>query len=184
MENKYLVDTKLGILNYVNVVNEIASGYFDDNDDYQPHMGLINAMTVFHNTCVSNTNVDAESAGVIDNPSDIEMIFNDDGFVELFNQAIIVESIRLDFANAFRDALDIVNTNKTSINHAIQKLKKLINGMTDSVSELMTPETIELVSKLKDLLESGDITVDKFIESYGDSKMFQQLLASKKKDKV
>lgn len=184
MDKKMVIDTKLGIVKYMSVVNEISSAYFNEDGDYQPQIGLLNAMTSFFNNCVTESKFDDEFNHDIDDPFDIEKIIMDDDFVEAFNDAIIVRCIQLDYANAFRDALDIVNTNKVSINHAIMKLKKLINGIADSFSSVLTPETIELVEKLKELMEGGEFTVDKFMESYGDSQMFQQLLASKEKDKV
>lgn len=183
MEKMYTVNVMLGIIKYVNVVNEIVAGYFDDEHSYTPHLGLINAMTVFYNSCVKDgSNVDSEHS-IIDGIEDIDSIFNDSEFLKEFNDAIIVSSIRLDFANAFRDALDIVNTNKNPINTGIQKLKGLIKSVMDSINTSLTPENIGLVEKLKSMLESGEFTVDKFIESYGDSELFQKLLDSNVKDK-
>ena len=183
MENLYAVNVMLGIFNYVNVVNEIAAGYFDDEHNYIPHLGLINAMKVFYNYCVDDRSKFDPNSSIIDGIEDIDSIFNDDEFLKEFNGAIIVSSIRLDFANAFRDALDIVNTNKSPINIGIQKLKGLIKSVMDSINASLTPENIGLVEKLKSLLESGEFTVDKFIESYGDSELFQKLLDSNVKDK-
>ncbi len=184
MDKKMVVNTQLGILKYSEIVNEIANGYFDANGDYQPHFGLFNTMKVFYNECVKESRFDDEFTHDVIDPYDVEKIFTDTEFVETFNKAIVIECVCFDFANAFRDALDIVNTNKASINSAVRKLEKLIDGVVSTISNTITPENLEVVKKLGELLESGDFTVDKFIESYGDSKMFKELLASHKKDKV
>lgn len=172
------IKTSLGIYEYIAVVNDIAEPYFDNEGNYQPHMGLINAMKAFFNYCVTDSKYDSDEYVNMDDDDRLDMLIGDHEFVSAFNEAIRADMLCLDFANAYRDALDIVATKKSTIEHILKRIK----SMADSISTLITPETMNRIESIVDKIQNGNLDVDSLLKTYVDSDVFQDLLNSHVKD--
>lgn len=181
MNNTMVIETKLGMFDYLAVVNELASEFYNEDGDYQPHIGLINAMRVFYNACVKSSKFDQKFDHDVIDPLEISEILEDEEFNQAFNEAITICAIQLDFANAFRDAMDMVNTKKNSAHTLFEKAKKIAQSISSSMAGMMTKENLDRIDAITDKIRDGSLDVDAFIESYGSSEMFQNLLAAKKK---
>ena len=138
MENKkFVIDCRLGVLDYVTMVNSIANDYFDEDGTYTPHIGKLNVMRLFYNNCVKDGKPDGLDA-IVD-VEDIELIIKDEEFICEFNKAIETDTtINLDFANAYRDAMDMVNTRKNSFASAIEIFKGAMIGITEKISPVLS----------------------------------------------
>lgn len=172
-----IIDPVLGVIEYLETVNELASGYYDEDGAYQPHIGLVRAMCVFYNRCVKESQFDDLYDHDVIDPTEIGAILSDQEFILEFNRHIQIESVCLNFANAFRDAMDIVNTKKGSMDRILSGIKKLILQF----SEFSTDENMDRIHDIADKFSKGELDVDAFMASYGNSEMMKKMLEEKKK---
>ncbi len=124
------VETNLNIEKYVEVVQQIADGFFAEDGSYAPHLGRINAMGTFMDYCVKESKWDG-----IDNPDANEALL-DNEIIDAYTNAILNDNpVAMNFANAYKDALAIVENR----NGSIVQLATLVNGF---VEKYLTPDTI------------------------------------------
>lgn len=124
------METVLNLETYLATTERIANGYFAEDGSYAPHLGRINTIAIFLDTCVKDSKWDD-----IENP-DVNEILMDDELITLYSKATYDDySFGLTFANAERDALSMVDYKKGSIT----QIANLINGF---VSEFFTPDNI------------------------------------------
>lgn len=179
---KMVVNTNLKMVDYLVMVNEIVLEYFNEEGEYQPQIGTLNAMRLFYNNCVVESKFDI-SHDIVD-AMDMEPIVNDDEFIAAFNDAIIGDcpGICMDFANAYKDALDIVETKKTSIERAVNSVKNMITSILDVINPLLSDEHIDKVSEIARDVSNGKISAEAVIDAYGKSKRFKEVISSGEKD--
>ena len=60
--------------------------------------------------------------------------------------------VRFDFANAFRDAMDIVATKKSSVNQIYSKLKKMVNSILITIQHQLITMKSHLIKILFSLM--------------------------------
>lgn len=165
MEN-IIYNTKMNVTNYVAVINRIADGYFDIDGTYQPEYGLINAMRIFYNLCVTGGKFEEEFSHDIVDVLDIGKIICDDDFCLAFNEAIKSDGYSINFANAFNTALDIVNYRKSDVGSLFESVKTLVLSLTKNLNDVMTEENIKYMSEIgKDIL-SGKNGVESIVDVY------------------
>lgn len=124
------IETNLNIEKYVEVVQQIADGFFAEDGSYAPHLGRINAMGTFMDYCVKESKWDG-----IDNPDANEALL-DNEIIDAYTNAILNDNpVAMNFANAYKDALAIVENR----NGSIVQLAALVNGF---VEKYLTPDTI------------------------------------------
>lgn len=181
MSTTMMIETNLGVFDYLRIVNELASEFYNEDGEYQPHIGLINVMCVFYNNCVKSSKFDEKFGHEIVDPTEISEVFEDEEFIQAFNASITITMVRFDFANAFRDAMDIVATKKSSVNQVYSKLKKMVSDATAMMASMATKENLDRIDAITDKIKDGTFDVDSFIESYGSSEMFKSTLESVKK---
>ena len=149
MENKQMiVDTNLGIIDFLQVVNDIALEYFNADGVYQPHIGMLNAMRVFYNICVKESRFDEEYGHDIFDALDMEDIVKDESFIDEFNKAISTPRVKLDFANAYEQALKIVKDRKTSLTSAVDTIRNLLLWLMDYMDEVFKNENIDKIANI------------------------------------
>lgn len=182
-KRKMVVNTDLGMVDYLVMVNEIVLEYFNEDGEYQPQIGTINAMRLFYNKCVVESKFDAPH-DIVD-AMDMETMIEDDDFIEAFNNAIVgnYPGIRMDFANAYRDALEIVETKKNSIERAFVSIKKSISAILDTINPLLSDDHIDKVSEIARDVANGKISAEAVVDAYGKSNRFKQVINSGEKSK-
>ena len=169
--NKYVIDCTLGVLDYASMVNSLANDYFDEDGTYTPHIGKLNVMRLFYNTCIKEGK--QEGLDTIDEIENMEKIIHDEYFVKEFNHAIETDgTIRLDFANAYRDAIDMVNTRKNSFASAIEVFKGAVLGITEKISPVLTEGNLAKLTKIADEVSKGNLSADAIATAYGNSQRF------------
>ena len=109
-KRKINYDTSMTVIDYAIVVESMASEFYNlENGEYQPHLGMLNVMRVYYNNFYKDEKDDA----IVD-ALDMNELVSDEAFIEAFNNTInSCDGFRLDFANAYRDAMEIVETRKT-----------------------------------------------------------------------
>ena len=169
-KNKLLVKTDLGILDYVTVVNALVSDFFDaDDGTYVPHIGKMNAIRVFYNECVLESKFNIEH-DIID-PMDLEPLLNDKKFMKAFDDAVKGNGkVCLNFANAYSDALEIVNTEKSSLANIAEMLKKSFSTIVEKLTPVLSENNITKLEKIANNISNGNFNVDTIIEAYNNSK--------------
>lgn len=120
------IDTKLNISEYMDVVSEIVDGHFDDDGNYVPHIGKIAAMEAFFNHCVKEHRFELQEQSE-ENPYPIDIVFTDDDFVTAFNDAVDdTYKSSMNFGNAYRDALKIVEDKRSSIGRVVTMISAFV----------------------------------------------------------
>lgn len=177
---KMKVNTSLGMVEYLTMVNEIVLEYFDEDGNYQPQIGILNAMRLFYNECVIESKF--ELPHDITDAMDMEIMVTDDEFVSEFNNAIIgdIPGIRFDFANAYKDAMDIVETKKSSIERAVDSVKKMIFSVLDVINPLLSDEHIDKVAEIAHDVANGKISAEAVVDAYGKSNRFKEVISQEK----
>lgn len=166
----------LDITDYVVIVEAIVKEYFDESGAYTPHIGILNAMRIFYNEVVTDTDIDVPH-NVIDT-TEMEAFVNDKDFIIAFNAAIRGSGeLKLDFANAYKDALDIVETRKNSFGAIIDNIQDILIKFADKVTPALTGENVDKIAKIAEDIASGKLSSEAIAAAYGNSDAFQQILA-------
>lgn len=160
--NKLEVNYKFGIVDYVELVNNLVSEYYDERGEYTPHYGRLNAMRLFYNNCVKTDLFDLPHT--ITDAMDMEKLIDCDEFLQAFDEAIVGQFYEekgyngfsgFTFGDAYRDATDIVNNRNSSLNYAVTAIGNKLNDLLVSVSSLLSDEKIEKLEKLAGYVTDG-----------------------------
>lgn len=176
MKKSFVVDTKLKAMQYIMLVNDIASQYFFSDGTYVPQTGLLSAMQLFYNICVKSSKFDDMISHDSDSMDSIEILATDEEFIEAFNDALAIDGYRMDFANAFRDAMDIVETRKASLYHAVDMIENVIMSAIDKIAPALTKENIENVKAIAEDISKGNISAQSVVEAYSKSDRIKELI--------
>lgn len=192
-------NSKLSIIDYVSVVEELASNYFNSaTGEATPHMGNIYSVYVYFKYCVESEEGDTvtqDTINIIDeegNPSidlnELQKLFDDEKFMTRYQKDIDVycrseEVFRLDFAHAFVDANEYAK-NKANSAHAVSAaISNSIAGIMKAFRESFSDETINGLTELAKDIKDGKLSEEAIVEAYGNSERFarktQELEGSK-----
>lgn len=180
METTMNINVRLSVLKYATIVNSIADGYFDFEGNYIPHIGVMNAMRIFWNECVTEIVDGEEIIHEVTELTDLDEIIADGEFEKAFHEATEIKMIRLDFANAVRDAIDIVNVKKNSVGRISDYVSQLVDKISNGISNI-TPEQMDTLKKVSEQISDGTFNADTLLETFGETEMFKKILASRKK---
>lgn len=169
------VNTNLSIVEYASIVNEIVKEYFDENGEYVPHFGRLNAMRIFYNQCVTDDRFCFPHD--ISKAEEMEELIASEDFIEAFCYTIDhgYNYGSFNFANAYRDALGIVEVKKTSINQVAVAIRSVLNNLIKSLSDVLTTENIDKVTKIYEEIASGKISSQSIADAVGNSEIFNLL---------
>lgn len=165
MENrKIVINTKLSMVDFLQVVNDIVLEFFSIDGTYQPQIGFLNTMRIFYNACVTESKF--EKYDIFD-ALDMEDIVADEEFIDAFNLALKpTHGQRLDFANAYKQAMDIVSNKKTSLNNLIEIIHNMLNTFVNSISEELGEDNIKKIMDIAEKVDTGEITPATIVEAY------------------
>ena len=192
-------NSKLSIADYVGVVEELASNYFNSvTGEATPHIGNIYSVYVYFKYCVESEDGDTvtqDTINIVDeegNPSidlnELQKLFDDEKFMARYQKDIDVycrseEVFRLDFAHAFADANEYAQ-NKANSAHAVSAaISNSIAGIMKAFRESFSDETINGLTELAKDIKDGKLSEEAIVEAYGNSERFakktQELEGSK-----
>ena len=177
MKTTMNINVKLSVLKYATIVNSIADGYFDFEGNYVPHIGVMNAMRIFWNECVTETRNGEEIIHEVTELTDLDEIIANGEFEKAFNEATEIKMVCLDFANAISNAIDIVNVKKNSIGGISDYVNQLIEKVANGISNI-TPEHMETLKKVSGQIADGTFNADALLETFGETEMFKRIIAS------
>lgn len=179
MENNMVIKNKFNVVEYVSLVNDIAEEFFDDEGDYIPHIGRLNIMRLFYNKCVVESKFDLSHN--FQDALQLDYLVGDEDFIKAFNEAVAGDGMfRLDFANAYADAMSIVNERKSSVNNIIRKVEKGIAKITDKISPILSEDNITSLSQIAQDISNGKLSAESIVEAYANSQRFKELVDNNK----
>ena len=192
-------NSKLSITDYVGVVEELASNYFNSaTGEATPHIGNIYSVYVYFKYCVESEEGDTvtqDTINIIDEEgntsidlNELQKLFDDEKFMARYQKDIDVycrseEVFRLDFAHAFVDANEYAQ-NKANSAHAVSAaISNSIAGIMKAFRESFSDETINSLTALAKDIKDGKLSEEAIVEAYGNSERFarktQELEGSK-----
>lgn len=161
-----VIKSNLNVIDYVSLVNGIISEFFDsETGEYTPHIGRLNAMRLFYNDCVIESKFDLPHD--FKDALKMDVLVEDEEFINEFNRAVKGDgTIRLDFANAYEDALEAVNAKKNSFGNAVNIIRKALEKVSESISSVVTDESLEKLTKISESVDLGNLSLDSFVKAY------------------
>ena len=174
------IKKELELAEYIALVDNMVQESFDENNNYAPHWGKLNAMRLFYNHCVQE-----DIAGLshdIEDASLMAALVKNDEFMNAFESCTYCYDSRLTFANAYAMADKIVNVKTHSFNYAVESLKIVANNFLKGIIDSLSPENIDKIEKIANQISNGELSAEAISEAVGNSEIFKKLLAEKKDD--
>ncbi len=160
----FKINDNLDIVAYGAAVREIADKFFDGDGNYVPYIGKANAMVIFYNYFV----VESKFSDIPANEFTTDLFFSDEEFLNEYNKAIKdCDEIKFNFGNAYADAIDIVNTKKSSIGRAVEMFEKSIINLAAKLSPIFSDDKIDKIAKISDDIAKGDLSAESVIKAIG-----------------
>lgn len=153
------IDTNIGAVEYIGLVEQIADGFIATDGSYIPHAGRLNAMEIFY-TRFYNHN--AEDLHGLENLSILDDIFGNTEFIAAYNDALKGDGLyQLDFSNAYADAMQIVDDRHNSITRGANLVGKI-------VEKYFKPDNLAQIfggsKRFQEIIDSDPDNVVSFIE--------------------
>lgn len=169
MNSDFEINANLELFDYLAMVNEIALEFFSEEGTYQPHIGKVNAMRLFYNQCVTQSKFDEKYSHDIVDAMDMVEIVADADFISAYNESIAAGAYTsLDFGNAYKDAMEIVDVRKSSFGNAVEIVGSMLNRLVGSISSVLTDENIEKVSQIAKEISNGNISAEAVVDAYAE----------------
>lgn len=152
-----IVFDNVDIVTYSAAVREIAEKFFDEDGNYTPYFGRINSIGVFFNRFVDPVGLEAFFA---DKEITIDLLASEEGCLQLYNGALNrYRGFRLDFANAYADALDIVKQRNTTIGGVASTIINSLENLVDTISPAFTNDNMDTIAKIAKEISDGRINL-------------------------
>lgn len=165
---KIIVLDNVDIVTYSAAVAEIAEKFFDEDDNYTPQFGRANSVGVFFNRFVDIISLEAYFADY-DGEINVDLFLADENCLKVYNKALKNDTdYRLNFANAYADAMDIVKTKNTTIGGAVDLFKSAISKIVDKINLIFTDDNIAKLEKISENVTKGDFSPDAVVKALGD----------------
>lgn len=145
---------------FISCVEEIATGFFDENGEYVPHLGKANLVRIYARYCW-NSEKAIEELNAQYEANQIESTEYIDKLMELigvsFKKDLKDVNDYFSFGCAYQDAKDIVNFQKERKTHTT-KLDEFLQGLID-LEKNLKPEEIEKIMAMLNKHEKLDESV-------------------------
>lgn len=180
--NNITINDKLSLIEYMATINNISKEFFDDNGDYTPQFGKLNAMRLFYNICVKD-----DIANLPHNISDafqMEELVKDKRFISEFDIAIKNKySSELTFSNAYNTAIDIVKNKRNSANRIVDMLQKMLSNLLGDIIDSLSEENLNKIEKIAKDISDGKISNDTIMQALENSDYRKKLLEDTQSEK-
>ena len=176
MANKeIIVKDNVDIVVYSAAVQAIANKFFDDANNYTPHFGRTNAIAVFFNYFVDNVSLNNYFADV-DVDLDVDFLLANEDCLHIYNEALNGDgTFRLNFYNAYVDAIDMVNQKKNSIGNVIDSIQGAISMIADKISPVFTGDNIARLTEIAKEVSNGNLSAESIVSAYGNSQRIKDI---------
>ena len=153
-----------------------------DNGEYAPHLGLLNTMKIFYDNCVTESPLDAEirnAENEISNLAAVTALASNSDFIEVFNDALVTDCRKFDSANAYADAMQIVDNQKSSMWTLLNIAQNAMNGLVAKIAPALTPENLAAMQKIAKGITENTPTAEAVVKAYADSELLKARVANK-----
>lgn len=183
-EKKIVIDLNLSMVDYFTIVDEIVSEFFDKDGTYQPQIGHLNIIRLFYNNCVKDSKFEETIPHTIMDAMELEPLINDSEFMIEFDKAVRFDKehlmIGFDFKNALRDALDIVETKKNSVERLIDYVRVHVVSLLQDFSATVTDENIKEVAQIAKDISDGKLTAQDIADAYSNTARYNEVVSAGK----
>lgn len=150
-KKKYVIKDTFEVANYIGLSKIIADGFFPFGE-YLPSEGKINAMRLYFNICVQESPF--EFTGNVETDKEMNEILADEEFTQCFLESMAKTSMfELTFANAYYDALEVVETRKSSLSQVVDTIKNSFGDLLESITDTLNPDSI---TKLENMIKEAN----------------------------
>lgn len=166
---------KLNLVEYIQVVNEIANEFFDSNTyEYTPQIGEIYSVCAYFNHCVELEDSDMIKTHPIEDIMDMQQLYDNEEFMEHYNSAIsnYDRSISLLFGNAYWQAIDIVDYKKNDANSFAIAISAGMNAILKSFKDSFSDDDINKYIEIAKQITNGNFSSEMILNAY-ENKHFQ-----------
>jgi len=179
-DKKFVVNTKLNLVDYISLVDLLVDDYFDVEGNYQPHIGMANAMRLFYNLCVMQSKFDETLPHDFSDITLVDELASYEPFITAFNSALNCGYFDFSFGCAYNNAMEIVQQKINPMNKMSDGVNHFLNSLLLLISDVMTPENIGITRDIANDIKSGKLDFTKIMTAYGNSPEFEKILTSPK----
>jgi hypothetical protein len=147
MKTKVTYSYPLSVADFGLVVNIIADGYFSEDGEYDPTTGMLNTMYAFYKFCYKRDDEEVDTAEKM-----AEIAEKNGDFILDYNQALDCDVQCFNFANAYREAMELVRYRQESAVLLVNKLKSALDGAAQKLNQFASENLGTLANEIK---ESG-----------------------------
>lgn len=171
-------NNKLNLIDYLQVVNEIAQEFFDANTyEYTPQVGELYAVCSYFNHCVELEETDTIKKHPIEDMMDMQELYEDDDFMEHFwNEIDDFDCVKtsLTFGHAYSQALDIVNYKKSDANSFAIAISSGMDAILTSFRESFSDDEIKKFTEIAQQVVEGKLSNEAIVDAYEKSDRFKE----------
>lgn len=169
-------NNKLNLVEYLQVVNEIANEFFDENTyEYTPQIGEMFAICAYFNHCVELEETDDIKTHPIVDIMDMEQLYDNDEFMKHYYEEIWDENnYKLTFGNAYDKAMDIVEYKKNDANAFATAISSGMGAILKSFRDSFSDEEIKKFTEIAEQVTNGKLSGEAIVEAYGNSERFKE----------
>ena len=169
-------NNKLDLVEYLQVVNEIANEFFDANTyEYTPQIGEMYAVCAYYNHCVELEDTDDMTTHPIEDIMDMQQLYDNEEFMNEYNCAIDDDGwyvASLSFGNAYIQAKSIVEYKKRDANAFATAITACFDAILKSFRNSFSDEEINKLTEIAGQIVHGKLSSEAIVEAYGNSKRF------------
>lgn len=179
MAKEIIVNDNVDIITYSAAVQAIAEKFFDVKDNYTPYFGRINAVTVFFNYFVDDESLTDYFSDMKDEIT-TDFIVRNEECLNLYNKALQgTGTYRLDFANAYKDAMEVVYHRRSSVGNIIDRIQKAVSEIADVINPVFSGDNLDKLTEITKNVADGNLSAESIVEAYGNSKRLEEVLDKK-----
>lgn len=170
-------NNKLKLVEYLQVVNEIANEFFDENTyEYTPQIGEMFAVCAYFNHCVELEETDDIVIHPIEDIMDMQQLYDNVEFMKHYNEAILDYDghISLLFGCAYDQAKDIVEYKKSDANAFATAISSGMGAILKSFRDTFSDEDMAKFTDIAKQITEGKLSSEAIVEAYGNSDRFKE----------
>jgi hypothetical protein len=171
-------NNKLNLVEYLQVVNEIAQEFFDVNTyEYTPHIGEVYAVCAYYNHCVELEDTDEIKIHPIEDLGEMQQLYDNAEFMAHFWEEIDgIESVQTSFTfgHAYEQALDIVEYKKSDANSFAIAISSGMGAILNAFRESFSDDEIKKFTNIAQQVVEGKLSNQAIADAYENSDRFKE----------
>lgn len=182
---KLTIEKNLDFYDYILAVRTMSDAYFNQtNGLYEPYFGELNVIRMFFDLCVKESEFNDDFPNGIMDYEGVTVLVKDKDFMNAFNDAIKDDTNEeyFTFSRAYRMAMDMVETKKTSFGQTASIVSDAIQAIMNKLGTLLSEENMEYIKTISAEIAKGGFTADDIVKAYGESKRFKEVVNAEKVD--